>query len=381
MELTHSDRKHAKISPSSLKSFEKCPGFKRQPEGDPHPVTVEGSIIHQALEDEKYDHLTPEQLELADYCNTYMSMQGTIHGDVLKEPTLPVMGPVFGHADQLSTLGDVADLTDFKFGWHKVDGADTNAQGQAYTLGVFNLFPDVKEVTMHFIQPRLNYVTSHTYTREDVPALEYRIRKVIAGVKNATPDDYQPCASNCIYCGRYECPAVAKVGFKVAREYAQRKDVRLAAEAKLRNEPTPASVLADLPTEFYPRAMDNPEEVAKALTIAPILQAWGKSVHVRAKEMRVKEGIEIPGWELAHKKARKSITNGGAAWDAVKDRLSPEDFAAVSTPQLGKLKELFTQTSEKGKKAADGRALETRLRERDALSGGDTDVPYLKKTK
>ena len=378
----HGERKHAKIGPSSLKSFEQCPGYMRsKEEGPAHPVTIEGTLIHEALDQGSTKGLTQDQVELYKFAEAYASMLPSAYGEIIKEPRVEVMGGVFGYLDQMQVLGDECDILDWKMGWNKVDPADTNPQGQAYTLGVLKMNPELKAVTVHFVQPRLGYVTSHRYTRDDVAAMEYRIRGIIASVANATPEDYRPCPTNCAYCGRYECPAVAQVAIKVAREYAQGKDTRLAAEAKLRNEPTPPSILADLPKQFYPRAMNDPAEVSKALDIAPIITAWAKSVGARAKEMRVKEGVEIPGWELTHRKGRKSITNGGAAWDAVKDRLTPEDFAAASTPSLGKLKEFYTGSSEKGRKAADGRALESALKDRDALSGGVEEIPYLTRTK
>lgn len=381
-QVAHGDRGHAKISPSGLKNFDACPGYVREDKNEtPHPVTVEGTLIHEALDKGDLSELNADQRELAEFCEAYAGMLPSAQGQTIKEPKLDINSGVFGFVDQVQINGDVADVLDWKMGWNRVDAAEHNHQGKAYTLGVFEAYPNVHTITAHFVQPRLGYVTSHTFTREDVPQLQYEVRAIVSKVANATPDDYRPCPKNCAYCARVNCPAVAEAAYKLAKGYAETKGTKLEVEAALRGEEKKESILDNLPSEFYPRLLDDPEEIAKALDIAPIVEAWCKSVAIRAKKMRVQEGIEVPGWELAHRKGRKSIKNGAVAWDIVKGRVTAEDFAAISTPQLGKLRDLYTETSAKGKKAADGRALETALREGDALSGGDTDVPYLKRIK
>lgn len=377
----HGVRKHARISPSGIKNFEICPGYISSQSGAMHPVTIEGTLIHEALDQGSTEGLTAAQIELYEYCTAYASMLPTTYGEVTKEPKLDVVCGVFGYVDQVQVLGTEADVLDWKMGWGKVDAADINSQGQAYGLGVFNKYEDVETVTVHFVQPRLGYVTSHRYTREDVEDMSFRVRAVVAAVNSATDKDYRPCKSNCLYCARTDCSAIAGIAYDVAKKYLEKKDQRLGAEAKLRGEEAPKPLLDSLPTEFYPSMMTDPEQLSRALDLAPVLEAWGKSCSQRAKAMRIEEGIEIPGWELAHRKGRKNITCGGGAWDAVKHRLSPEDFAAACKPQFTKLKEIYTETSEKGKKAADGRELEQALVERDALSGGWDEIPYLKKKK
>lgn len=379
----HGERTHSKISPSGLKNFEVCPGYVREDEEGKqlHPVTAEGTLIHEALDQGDDSHLTQDQKDLYEYCEVYANLLPTSYGTIIKEPKVEVFMGVYGHVDQVQILGDEADVLDWKMGWNRVDPADRNSQGQAYTLGVFNAYPNLRQVTVHFVQPRLGYVTSHTYTREDVPDLEYRIRAVVSAVANATPDDYRPCPSNCAYCARHDCPAVAAPAYEIAKGYAAGKDRRLKAEAILRGEPEPESLLATLPTEFYPRAMSDPEQISRALDIVPVVQSWAGSVLSRAKQMRVKEGIEIPGWEIAYRSGRKSVTNSVGAYESAKDRVSAEDFITACTVSLTQLKELYTETSQRGKKAADARALEARLVDRDALSGGGEEIPYLKRTK
>lgn len=376
------ERSHASISPSGLSNFEKCPGFLRDDSSSIHPVTQEGTLLHDAIEKEDFSGLTKEQMALVNYCLNYAALLPSRVGEIIKEPKLQVIGGVYGYADQVQVLDDSADVLDWKMGWNRVAGSDTNPQGQAYALGVFNLFPGLKEVTVHFVQPRLGYVSAHCYTREDAPRIEHRIRSILSAVDVATPEDYRPCAQNCEYCSRYNCPAVGRAALLLARGYAESKDKTSRVSARMLQEPEPKALLDDLPEELYPSIMEDPEEVAKALAIVPIVEAWARSAKNRARQMRVDEGIEIPGWELAHRKAVRKITSGAAAWDVVKDRVSIETFAGCCTPSLPKVKAEYTKFSKKGQKAADGRLLETRLIDRDALSGvGGDDVPYLRKTK
>ena len=305
---THSERKHAKISPSGLKNFKACPGYIREDKGDEvHPVTLEGTLIHEALDNEDFSTLNSNSVSWQSIAKRTRSCCPPRTATSTASPSL--LSPAVSLArDQVQVLGDHADVLDWKMGYHRVDDAEDNMQGKAYSLGVFRKFPNVKTITAHFVQPRLGYTTSHTFDRSNEAELEYEIRSIVAAVANATADDYKPCSTNCAYCARHDCPAVAQKVYDTAKAYATQKDIAKKAEAKLLNQPEPAAVLEQIPTEFYPRALTNPEEISKALDFVPIAESWCKSVSMRAKQMRLREGIEILGWDLAHRKGAKRLT-------------------------------------------------------------------------
>jgi hypothetical protein len=374
----HSERAHADISPSQLKNFDACPGFLPDRGRSTHPVTLEGTRLHEAMDDGSWVNLPDDLRELCQACAVYLEMLPTSQGQIFIEPKLDVTAGVFGFADRLQVLGKVADLIDFKFGYNEVEDAWTNLQGWAYALGAFHAHPQLEEVTVHFVQPRVNYATAHTFIKAEVPVMDTRIRGIVARVTNAKPEEYSPVPEVCQYCSRHDCPVIAEKADTIAREYAKARDLRMATEAKLlgEKEPTPTP----LPDPIYPRQMDDPAELAKALVLAPILERWVVSVKKRALEYRIEQGVEIPGYELAYRAGRKTITNGLAAWEVVKERLDFEEFAAACSPSLPSLREAYTAKSKPRQKAKDVRELEAALEDLDALSSGG-DSPYLKKQK
>jgi hypothetical protein len=329
-EPQHNERKHAAISPSALKHFDDCPGYVREERDDDepiHPVTAEGTLIHEALDNDDFSGLTKDQQELAGFCIDYAGMLPTSVGEIIKEPKLDIAAGVFGYVDQVQIDEDVADVLDWKMGWIRVEPASENLQGLAYSLGVFKKWQHIREVTVHFVQPRLGYVTAHTFTRDEMPAMEMRVRGIVARVSNVDlddPDSFTPCEHTCIYCARHNCPAVAKAANTIGIRYAEAKNDHAKTLAALENK-KPTGLL-DVPEQLYPKLLDKPEEMAKAMELLPIVERWCKSLRKRSNDMAFGEGIAIPGYETAHRAGRKNVTNANAAYEAVKDRVPLGDF-------------------------------------------------------
>jgi len=61
-ETNHSERQHATYSPSKLKALEICPRFQQDNDAPPHPITLRGTAMHEAVEAG-----TPEIEGLSDY--------------------------------------------------------------------------------------------------------------------------------------------------------------------------------------------------------------------------------------------------------------------------------------------------------------------------
>ena len=63
---------------------------------------------------------------------------------ILKELKLSILnGLTFGTADLVMVKADRAIIGDAKFGWNPVEDAETNLQGWAYAIGVFEKYPEV----------------------------------------------------------------------------------------------------------------------------------------------------------------------------------------------------------------------------------------------
>ena len=82
------------------------------------------------------------------------------------------------------------------------------------------------------------------------------------------------------------------------------------------------------------------------------------------------EGIDIPGTELFEKKGTRSITNALAAYDAVKDKLSPTEFIEACDVKITALEEAFKEKFPRGEKGASKEVLTGLLLDAAALTSG-----------
>jgi len=355
----------------------------RDNSGELHPVTEEGTRLHNKLEvvdfaDVDYRNMNDDQISLLDMCIGYCKELPTYGNVTVVEPKLEVMAEVYGYADRLqfSLCETEVDMIDWKFGYNKVDDAESNLQGRAYTIGVFHAYPKVQKVNVHFVQPRIGVISVGQFSREQMPDLLQEVRSVVAAanspeaVKNAFPN-----AKNCLYCARVDCPKIAEMGFEVAKGYAIEKTT---VQALSGDEPDPE--LLEIPSQFQGSAISDPNTMSKALTLAPIIEKWAAGVRKAATEMRLSQGIEIPGYELKHRSGSRKVTNAQAAWNVVKDQVTAEEFANCATVSMPKLETAFAARAARGKKKMAKQALADRLEDCDALSRGG-EVPYLQRIK
>lgn len=92
------------------------------------------------------------------------------------------------------------------------------------------------------------------------------------------------------------------------------------------------------------------------------------------------EGGEIPGYELKTRSGKKEIVDATAAYDIIKDKLSPEEFSNCATVSWTKLEKVWADKHPRGQKQQAKQALEDKLAEAGLIKGGG-EVPYLAKTK
>ena len=200
-----------------------------------------------------------------------------------------------------------------------------------------------------------------TWTREsDLGELEAKTLAIIERAKRNDPADYQT-GSHCQWCNnRASCVNLNQLAVTVASKYKAEELV--------------------LPAEYDPANITDPEQMALAKKVAPIMESWASKVNARALEMRVQEGIEIPGWELAEKSAPFKIVDAQAAWEVVKSRITPEAFAACAEVKIGELEKAVSRTAEKGQMGKAKAELRDKLLDANAARIEGT-VLYLKKSK
>ena len=337
-------RPHAKHSPSSLAYKEICPFFKNRSESG--PAAEEGTLLHAAVETGNTTDLVEEQLQVVGMCRGYieeLERHARAAGPVAvhREVQLKIAGGLtFGTADHvlLKKGGTAADLVDYKMGRNSVPDAEINPQMQAYALGVFERFPNVVSVEVHILLPRRDEVSRAIYQRADVPRIRLRVQTIVARCEAPEPET-RP-TDNCLYCARQaECPALHRHALTIANGYED--DLKL-------------------PEEFHPGHIVDPGVMARALTVARVMEKWCDSVKHHGLQMRL-GGQEIPGHELRTRAGTRKISDPMAAWAAVREKLSPDQFIGACEVSLSKLETIFAEATPRGAKAKAKQALSEAL--------------------
>lgn len=357
--VKHADpttRPHAEFSPSSLKNFEACPSFRGR--SGSNPIAEAGTRIHEAVEKEDPSVLVDEvERSLAEWCLAFLA-----HTRGEKSRTADLVAShqeialtmrlgdhnTFGTSDLLDIYQDrgiprkTAVMYDWKTGYGAVEDAEYNAQVQAYTLGVFQKFPDIDELAFYLVLPRRQEVTYAVYTRGDIGRIRLRLGTIIARAKLAK--EYNPTEGVCDYC--------AKQGSCMAL-----KDKALVVAQKAGFE-VPASISLD----------GTPEDKGKLLKLASILQGWAEETKKELLRQALEEDSEIAGYKVDQRRTPRTIDNPLVGYDAIKELVSVEEYllscTRVSVPQLEKF---VSERAPKGKKAEAKQHLEDLLKQNGAL--------------
>jgi hypothetical protein len=300
---------HHKFGPSSLKNREICPGWKNDQSGD-KTAADEGTKMHLAFEKKDLTGLDPEQAEQVTKCLNYAASLEKGALVVLREARLIVLGgQTFGTADlvilrRLKNGKLHIDVLDEKYGRKEVDDAETNRQGFAYVIGAFDLPGDwfkAESCTVHFLTPRRDEVSTHTFFRKDLPRLSLTVSNIIAraehysksGETDATRDSsmLQLTEDNCTWCGRKAtCPKMLAYGLAHAKKYAP----------------------LEIAEETHSSTITDGAKMAQLYTASKILEKMVDSVkkHVIAFSRE----NEMPGYSLRERKCPVKINNVVLAW-------------------------------------------------------------------
>lgn len=358
-------REHAEHSPSSLKEKAKCCGFRNDQTRDKSAAN-RGTLGHKAVEVENIDIIPlddPQLREAAERCLKYLTyLRSKCIGNIeeIRERRYHMFDQ-FGHIDHLilHNEGRHGELIDHKFAWGKYE-ADS-PQFWAYAVGIFADHPKLEQLSVHVLLPFQNVIDIVTWTRsEDLDQLSASTLAIIESAKRNDSANYLS-GAHCAWCNnRATCPTLNTLAITVASKYKSEELV--------------------LPAEYDPANINDPEQMALAKKVAPIMEAWASKVNARALEMRVQEGIEIPGWELAEKSAPFKIVDSQAAWEVVKTKITPEAFASCAEVKIGDLEKAIARVAEKGQMGKAKTALRDALIDADAAKVDGT-ILYLKKSK
>ena len=358
-------RDHAEHSPSSLKEKAKCCGFRNDQTRDKSAAN-RGTLGHKAVEIENTEIIPLDDQplrEAAERCLKYLAhLRSKCVGkyEEIRERRYH-MHDQFGHIDHLiiHNEGRYGELVDHKFAFGKYE-ADS-PQFWAYAVGIFNDHPELEQLTVHVLLPFQNIIDIVTWTREhDLDRLSAATLAIIEAAKRNDSANYQS-GAHCAWCNnRATCPTLNNLAITIATSYKADELV--------------------LPDKYDPANITDPEQMALAKKVAPIMEAWASKVNARALEMRVQEGIEIPGWELAEKSAPFKIVDSQAAWEVVKTKITPEAFASCAEVKIGDLEKAIARVAEKGQMGKAKTALRDALIDANAAKVDGT-ILYLKKSK
>lgn len=285
---------------------------------------------------------------------------------------------IFGTVDRVIITGTHVDVADFKFGRTAIDDADINIQGQAYLLGVMDKFPQLLTATVHFIIPRRDEVLTFDYTRGDMEDIRLRIALIVEKAELATHDDSQsqpkldrasslrPNTEACRYCKhRLSCTALNDKMLPIAKKYAE----------------SVADFEINLWDSYAPSEIEDPSVLGKMLNVAQVVDKWAASAKAQALKLAVEEGAEIPGYALHYRNASLKVKDGQAAYNAVSDILTPEEFMAACNVSMTGLAKAYGDKLAHGEKNKARGRVEAKLEEAKVIpKDEDRDrSPYLRK--
>lgn len=348
---------HAKHSPSSLKNKEICPHWQNRPGSS--AAADEGTRMHEAAETGTLDGLNPEQrTQVQDCIDEVFRRQSQIENcNRYNELRLDVAGMTFGTADVVLVGKSTATLIDYKMGRVPVDPAETNLQGIAYAVGVFEAF-EVDAVTVVFLQPRCDTISEFTFRVKDFARMKARVAEVIRKAEDKN-SPFNPHPENCEYCGfKAQCPALASKALAVASQYSDE---------------------LQLPDEMHPSNITDPRQMALALKLAPVLTDWAQSVRKHALDM-VQGGQEIPGYGLKFRSGQRTIKDLPLVWEIIQQEFDVplNDFLPACSISVSALEKAVKAQQPHGKGAAAIRRMNQLLTAEGLCTTGD-EVTYLAK--
>lgn len=199
----------------------------------------------------------------------------------------------FGTADAVLISDEELHVFDFKYGKGVPVDAVGNPQIRLYALGAYLAYRDlydIKRVTGHIIQPRLDSTSKETLTVEQLigwatETVRPRAQMASAGEGIITPGEH------CRWC-RFK---------NSCRAYATRQ---LEMAATMFQEPEH--------TERLPAEL-TPAEIADILTRVDELAKWAKSVKEFALDQALNYGAQYPGYKVVQGRSNRKISDPDTA--------------------------------------------------------------------
>lgn len=379
------ERPHAERSSSQLPTLALCRGYRpeKKAPGQEHWVTKQGLRGHAALETEDTSDLESGFEEYMtqlcqDYCDKLL---GEHPAQVVKEPKITTIEGRWGYVDRLHLRYEldavdelardwagrpmfkpVADVVDFKFvKAHEVTDAEINLQGKDYVVGVFDQYPHVNTIHVHFIMPRFESVTTATFTRDQLPQLKLEILAILTRAKGTDSKRFRGAGLNphyeaCRFCGaKSSCKALRKIADTIGRQY----------------DPTGYGALPPIPEQTHASMVDDPKTLGQLKILAAVMGPWADAVNHHALLAAIDKNIVPEGYAIDYRGGKRRVTDASALLLVAKEFQIPVDeLIAAATVSIGALEKVVMDGAPRGKKSKRKNAFLDRLREFDALEKG-----------
>lgn len=347
---------------------EACPCYS--PRGGTSEAAERGTLQHSAAESESdIDALTDDEAEAVAVCLEFVeSRRAQLPGCAeLKEPYLPIdaEATTAGYADIVLVSADEThiEIADHKFGAWAVDAAETNPQGICYVLGIFFRYPKVQTIAIHFIQPKLQRVSSHTFSRADETALRMRVNTIVARAKLATADESfsqaLPNSPGCLFCGNLgRCPKVAEIALKIGKKFH------------------PLAV----PDDITPSVALDPANTTLAMRLTGVVSAWAEAFRRQTCDRVICQGAPVPeGFELKQGAGRRSVVDATKFRAVALLSISAEELEKIASYGLTDAEALINSKAIRGQKKVAVDEFRKALLEEGAVKPGEPFV-FLKAT-
>jgi hypothetical protein len=224
------------------------------------------------------------------------------------------LGTTAGYVDFAVVSKDETqgEIIDWKFGRWAVTKAEENLQGIAYMLGLKKAFPLLQHVTVRFIQPHIDFSSSHTFDISNPEPYLLRVRAVVQRAVEAAkrPDDFSTARPNigaCTFCKNIgNCTKVTEIAIQVGQKFMP---------------------LA-LPKEINTTSVLDPKQTSIGLKLAQIVGTWAKAYRTRVTAKAIDSDVVPEGYMLVPSQ-RTVIKDPKAVGELAKTFLPPEDAEKV----------------------------------------------------
>lgn len=390
------ERPHAEKSASKLKSLALCPGYKpdKKPKKEQHWVTQQGIRGHDALEKGDSGELQSDyEGKLVQLCEDYVNALPEAHAD-LKEQRVETIEGRWGYFDRLRFRLEgvtpdqvdiesrtiypgsptIADLVDYKFVKVKEpEDAEINLQGMDYVTGLFDQYPSLQTIHVHFLAPRFGTVTTGTFTRSDVPRLKLEIFAILTQAKRTDKKRVakallRPHYETCRVCdARATCKAIQGIAQTVYDRYTAAGH---------------ANPLPEVPQNVHASEATEPEVLGKLKTLSTVLGSWSEAVDHHCLSKALDDGIVPTGYAIGHRKGKRKVSNPLALLTiGPKFGLEVADVLENSTVSIAKLEDVVMERALHGQKAKRQGEFIDALYDASALERGDESPTLIKTNK